>query len=206
MMLPVRVALDKKVVVVVAFVFRVVYAPSPQSSLCHLTHISSVVILTVVRLALLRKYFSSTDPIFNSIASGITTQALLSMAITTACIPALKPFLDGFESGMLGVSLKQGSALGTFNGNSYEMNKSNSGNKSALRSRTRDGDDGGGGYLAAISGQRTRNGNHSGDETGSLDSGKSDAMIIKRTDQWDIRYESTKASSLDPRKEVEDRL
>jgi hypothetical protein len=163
-----------------------------------------VVVLTVIRLVLLNGYFSSSDPIFNSIASGVATQTLLSIAITTACIPALKPLLDAFESGMLGVSFKQGSVPGTFNGNSYEMN--NSGNKSALRSRNRDGEEGGGGYLAAIGVQRAKNSNHSRDETGSLDSGKSDAMIIKRTDQWDIRYESAKASSLEPRNEVEDRL
>jgi hypothetical protein len=165
---------------------------------------SRVIILTIIRLVLLTGYFSSSDPIFSSTASGIATQTLLGMAIPTACIPALKPFLNGFESGMLGVSLKPGSARGTFNSNSYEMN--NSGNKSAFRLRNRDGEEGKGGYLATISGQRKGHGNQSGDETKSLDSGKSDAMIIKRTDQWDIRYESVKASSLDPRKEVEDRL
>jgi len=163
-----------------------------------------VVVLTVIRLILLNGYFSSLDPIFNSIASGVATQTLLSMAITTACIPALKPFLDGFESGMLGVSFRQGSRPGIFNGSSYEMN--NSCNKSAFRSRNRDGGESESGYLAAVSVRRAKNGNHSRDETESLDSRKSDAMIIKRTDQWDIRYESAKVSSLELRKEVEDRL
>ena len=108
---------------------------SPESFLS--TNVFRVIALTIIRLVLLPDYFSSVDPIFNSIASGIATQALLSVPITTACVPALKPFLDGFESGMLGVSLKQRSAPGTFNRNSYELNNSNSGNKSALRSRNR---------------------------------------------------------------------
>jgi hypothetical protein len=60
--------------------------------------------------------------------------------------------------------------------------------------------------LAAIGGQQAKRANQSGDETGSLDLGKNDAMTIKRTDQWDIRYESAKAPSLDPRKEIKDTL
>ena len=136
--------------------------------------------------------------IFDSVDSGIASQCLVSMSILTACIPSLKPFLDGFESGMLGVSFKpQG---GTFNGNSYEMSSSNGGGRSA-RPRNPDVKDNTGAYLAAISSQRSRN---SPGETGSVDSGKSDAMIIKRTDQWDIRYETSHAPSLEPRKEVQD--
>jgi hypothetical protein len=59
--------------------------------------------------------------IFNSIASGIASQCLLSVAVTTACVPSLKPFLDGFESGMLGVTIKQSR---NFNSESYEMDNS----------------------------------------------------------------------------------
>lgn len=137
--------------------------------------------------------------VFNSIASGIASQCLLSIAITTACVPSLKPFLDGFESGMLGVTIKQSRNA---NSKSYEMDNSNSGNKSALRSQNKDVGDRGG-YFAAISVQRAMS-RH--DEDGSLDSGKSDVMIIKRTDQWDIRYESAEASALEPTKDVENRL
>ena len=150
-----------------------------------------MIAIITVRLVLLRTYFLSDDMFFNSIASGIATQCLLCVTIITACIPSVKPFLDGFESGMLAVSLKR--PEGKSNLNSYEMNNSNSAYKSALRLRNMDGD--GAGYLAAISGQRSR---ASQGKTGSLDSGKSDAMIIKRTDQWDIRYENAHSPSLEP--------
>ena len=120
--------------------------------------------------------------IFNSIASGIASQCLVSAAITTACIPSLKPFLDRFESGRLGVTIKQSR---NFNSKSYEMDNSNSRKKSALRSQSKDG--GRGGYLTTISGQRAASHEY---ENGLLDSGTSDVMIIKRTDQWDIQYGS----------------
>jgi hypothetical protein len=107
------------------------------------------------------------------------------MAITTACIPLLKPFLDGFESGALNVSLKRRSNL---NSNSCELSNSNRDNKSTLRLRPGEGEDGAG-YLTAISGKGVR---VTRDEAGSLESGNSNVMIIKRTDQWHIQYENAK--------------
>jgi hypothetical protein len=83
---------------------------------------------------------------------------------------------------MLGVTIKQSR---NFNSKSYEMDNSNSRKKSALRSQSKDG--GGGGYLTTISGQRATSHEY---ENGLLDSGTSDVMIIKRTDQWDIQYGS----------------
>jgi hypothetical protein len=117
------------------------------------------------------------------------------MAVTTACIPLLKPFLDGFESGALNVALKRSS---NSNGNSYEMSNSNGSNKPTLRLRPGEGEDGTG-YLTEISGKGAR---VTQDETGSLELRNSDAMIIKRTDQWEIQYKSAKVSSLEPPKDV----
>jgi len=156
-----------------------------------------VIVITVIRLFLLRNDLSSDDLVYNSIASGIASQCLLSVAVTTACIPSLKPFLDGFESGALSVALKRSS---NSNDDSYEMRNPNSVNKSTLRLRPGEGENGAG-YLAAISGKGAR---VTQDDTVSLDSANSDAMIIKRIDQWDIRYESAKASSFQPGKDVED--
>jgi hypothetical protein len=133
--------------------------------------------------------------IFNSIASGIASQCVLGITIFTACIPLLKPFLDSFESGALNVALKPSS---NFNHNSYEISNSNSGNKSVLRLRPGEGENGAG-YLAAISGKGAR---VTHDETASLESGNSDAMIIKRTDQWHIQYENANSSSFEPRNNV----
>jgi hypothetical protein len=70
-----------------------------------------------------------------------------------------------------------------------------------LRSRTRDVDndlelvpEGTTGYIAAVSGhtaRRQRRDSHSV----SLDSGKSDAMIIKRTDHWAVQYDSSEPTA-----------
>ena len=157
-----------------------------------------MIVITIIRLVLLKSYFSSSDITFDSVASGVVSQCLLGITILTACVPTLKPFLDGFESGMLGVHFKPHG--GTSKSDSYEMNASNSGNKSTLRSRTVDVKDNSGPYLTAITSQRSRG---SPGETGSVDSSKSDAMIIKRIDQWDIRYENSQTLSLDPRKEIQ---
>jgi hypothetical protein len=46
-----------------------------------------------------------------------------------------------------------------------------------------------------------------GSRDGSVSSTKSDAMIIKRTDVWQVHYEnSAAAASLDPRQDVQDRV
>jgi hypothetical protein len=161
-------------------------------------NLSSVIILTITRLALLKSYFSSSEPIFDFLTSGIITQALLSTSITTACIPALKPFLDGFDSGMLGVGFKGTRAQ--FGGNSYEMQSSGL-DKAITISESNNRETNGNGYMAAIASTSQAADN----ETGSLESGKSDQMIIKRTDHWTVRYENV-TPSLEPKNEVEDAI
>jgi hypothetical protein len=82
MMIPVQVAVSKKAVIIAAFIFRA----------C----------LFYIHPATAR----SSDATFDAVNYNIVTQCVLSIGITTACIPCLKPFLDGFESGFMGISFK----------------------------------------------------------------------------------------------------
>lgn len=149
---------------------------------------NSVTICSVVRLYFLQSYQDSSDFVFDTTASSIATQILISIAITTACIPSLKPFLDSFESGALNIYMgRSGHDLTT---KSYEMSNMKN---SSMRSKTgevvddvnfrRDGT----GHRVAISGQgSSRRRDHDSD---SLQSENSVAMIIKRTDQWTVHYD-----------------
>jgi hypothetical protein len=81
---------------------------------------------------------------------------------------------------------------------SYELPSNNNLklNKSALRSVTQEADgDGqdGTGYLAAISGHGSRRVRNT--ESDSFESGKSDAMIIRRTDHWTVEYDENDTES-----------
>ena len=90
MMIPVQVATSKKAVIVIAFVFRVL-----------------VIVGTITRLCYMQPATTNAPNItWLAINYNIATATLLSASIMTACIPCLKPFLDGFDSGMLGVSFK----------------------------------------------------------------------------------------------------
>lgn len=87
---------------------------------------------------------------------------------------------------MLGITpRRKGHGYGT--STSYEMNNFSGVKGSAIRTRNRDNEDGKGvGYLVAI---RANKRNPSQERSGSLSSTKSEAMIIKRTDNWTIQYE-----------------
>ena len=124
--------------------------------------------------------------IFNSVVSGIITQCLLGISIISACLPALKIVSDAFDFGMVAMPVKPVST--TYGLNSYEMKASANGEKrSAVRSLYVNGKDKlkETVYEAAITSHRS----------GSVDSERSDKMIIKRTDQWDISYENCHSQS-----------
>lgn len=149
---------------------------------------TSVTLAIIIRLYFLHSQQSSSDFVFDGEATAIATQILISVAITTACVPSLKPFLDSFESGALRVDL--GRSGGDLNSNSYQLSKMN---KSGSRSKTTDTN----GrvdsrpdkaeYFVDISGHGSRRRrNH---ESDSFESENSDAMIIKRTDEWTVQYD-----------------
>ena len=192
MMVPVQVAISKKAVIVVAFAFRV-----------------PVICATIARLFYIHPATSSAkDATWNAVNYNIVTECVLCTSIMTACIPCLKPFLDGFESGMMGVSFKDRMPGGSNSGSrpykmrdlAYGNTKSN--NASMMRSQnnekdTMQGDDNDPRHKLGVSvevvadGNRDRNPGHNrGGDTGSVaSSSKSDQMIIKKNIQWTVQYE-----------------
>jgi hypothetical protein len=127
----------------------------------------------------MQTYFAAPDFSLDGVPCGMATQILISISITTACIPALKPFLDSFASGALSVQLKRGDS-----GNTYELHSRGRDTKPpcspnfATNSR---GDRDRISYVADVTSQ-----NDQLHPSPSFDTGNSDELIIKRTDQWKV--------------------
>ena len=170
----------------------------------------------ITRLVFLKRLHVSVDPTFDSIAYSISTQYQATFSVIAACIPTLKPFMDRAESGMLNVSLKSRPAGGTYGYQSgyimHPLSKgsgkfSNTGSKGpALGSR---GSQHGkkhpgpvkgnvqnlfrpdlGNAQSVVSAQRRQSlsGGHQ-DDIESVDSARSDKMIIRKTTAWSIQYD-----------------
>ncbi|KGO36735.1 hypothetical protein PEX1_003950 [Penicillium expansum] len=165
---PVQVSFGKKVPVVVAFAYRI-----------------TVIIATIMRLVFMRNAPNSTDMTQSAFETRITTQCALCVTLITACIPCLKPFLDAFDSGMLGIGLRKrtiGSHSDSY-GNSYALTSMSRGAKEATRrSRYLEDEVEGLGTSAAafavtdpVKPQKLEEISHS--------------MGIQRTDQWSVRRE-----------------
>jgi len=199
MMRPAQVAISKKMVVIVAFIFRIF-----------------VIIPTIVRLPFLHTAYQSSDYNFASVDSVIITQCVMSLSVISACVPCLKPFLDGFDSGMMGVSLrrrKDGRSGGNSYGNTYEMGNFSTAERSRNRDHDRDDPRGKGmGHNTTIMAEDNEQPQSLRREgSGSMSSMQSDEMIIKRTDQWQVQYEPAnpqmvvrdEGEDLEPRKAVQ---
>ncbi|SLM40532.1 hypothetical protein LPUS_11350 [Lasallia pustulata] len=195
MMLPVQVVLSKKITILVAFIFRVL-----------------VILATILRLVCLHTAYLSSDFTFFSVNSAITTQCVLSLTIFTACIPCLKPFLDGFDSGMLGVGLRRRAPAGS-SGNLYGLGDISNTKDSSMRSPIGHKEIKGMGYSGTIVAAETEESTCRREDSGSISSTKSDQMIIKRTDHWHVQDEQAipqptsrideEDSVIEPRKAVQ---
>ena len=171
-----------------------------------------VILATILRLVCLHTAYLSSDFTFSSVNSAITTQCVLSLTIFTACIPCLKPFIDGFDSGMLGVGLHRRALAGS-SGNRYELGDIKNTKDSSMRSRIGHKEVKGMGYSAAIVAAEREEPICRREDSGSISCTKSDQMIIKRTDQWHVQYEQAipqhtlrideEGSVIEPRKAVQ---
>ncbi len=189
MMVPVQVAISKKAVICVAFAFRI-----------------PVIAATIARLFYIHPATgSATDATWIAVSYNIATEVVLCISIMTACIPCLKPFLDGFDSGMMGVSFKDrmpgSSATGSrgykMRDLAYANTKSN--NASMMRSQNNEKDMiieedprhklGVSVEVVADGADRSPGHNHRGDNGSVASSSKSDQMIIKKNIQWTVQYE-----------------
>ena len=194
MMIPVQVAVSKKVVIVVAFAFRLV-----------------LVAVTAVRIIYVPNFLPSFNFTMRSVNFFILTQTTISVAITTSCIPCLKPFLDAFDSGQMGVKFKDGHPGSLSGSRTYPMRNLDYGNQlaygknSAIRSHisahgAQDEDEivpakryGGRRQRApstekkppSVVGRQV-----STDDSNSITSeAKSDQMIIRKNTTWTVQYE-----------------
>ncbi|CAI7668089.1 unnamed protein product [Penicillium palitans] len=174
---PVQVSFGKKVPVVVAFAYRL-----------------TVIIATIMRLVFMHNAPNSTDMTQSAFETRITTQCVLCVTLITACIPCLKPFLDAFDSGMLGVGLRKrtgGSRSDSYN-NSYALASMSRGAREATTRFLYLEDEAKGlgtsaaafAFTSPVKPQQLQ------------DIGPS--MGIQRTDQWSVRceYVDTKPRSL----------
>lgn len=180
----------------VAFAYRLTYVrPSCLRIHKYSTNwVSSVIIATIMRLVFMRNAPNSTDMTQSAFATRITTQCALCVTLITACIPCLKPFLDAFDSGMLGVGLRKrnGGSRNDSYRNSYTLASMSRGAKDTpTRSRYLEDEAEGLGTSAAafaftspVKPQQLE--------------GISPSMGIQRTDQWSVRceYVDTKPRSL----------
>ncbi|KAI9843103.1 MAG: hypothetical protein M1838_002859 [Thelocarpon superellum] len=62
-----------------------------------------VIVTSIVRLAYLSSYLSSSDQTFDNVNFSICTQIDMNLSIVTACLPLLKPFLDKIPSGVMDI-------------------------------------------------------------------------------------------------------
>ena len=161
-----------------------------------------VIVATIFRLFCLRPDSSSSDVTFSVVNSSIATQCVMSLSVITACIPCLKPFLDSFDSGMLGISFSFRSPHIT-NGNNYRMRTFGNVKDSSLHSPSQENNFQTLGYSAAAVATHTERRQSRGQRSGSISSTKSDAMIIRRTDQWKVQYEN-KVSQVAPQSDAEE--
>jgi hypothetical protein len=175
-----------------------------------------VIAAAIARLVFLKRLHISVDPTFDSIAYSISTQWQATFSVIAACIPTLKPFMDRAESGMLNVSLKSRPAGGTYGyQTSYIMHPLSKGSGKFSNTSSKEpasssrGSQPGkkhpgpvesnvqnlfrpdlGNPQSVVSAQRRQSLSdvHQGDME-SVDSARSDQMIIRKTTAWTIQYE-----------------
>ena len=202
MMIPVRVALSKKVVIVVAFAFRLL-----------------LIAVTAVRLIYVPDFLPSTNFTFRGVNFFILTQTTISVAITTSCIPCLKPFLDAFDSGQMGVKFKDGHPGSLSGSRTYPMRDIGFGNQLAYGKnttvRSHVSAHGGQDEDEIVPAKRFGRRQHapsiekkplpavgrqvSTDDSNSITSeAKSDQMIIRKNTTWTVQYED-----VDPEQSIE---
>jgi hypothetical protein len=190
----------KKLVVFFAFFFRIV-----------------IIAAAIGRLYHLGQFLSSPnrDPTFDILPYAYSTQLQMAVAVIVACVPALKPFMDRADSGMMAISLNQRVPGTTFgHSGSYALQslskKSGSGsNKATNLSNTSGSNDRSGDHKLSrnrsqgwrpdqVDNKVTVSGHGRRPSEGRLrkksdmddvDSIGSDKMIIRQTRDWNVRYD-----------------
>ncbi|KAF2735780.1 hypothetical protein EJ04DRAFT_599587 [Polyplosphaeria fusca] len=94
--------------------------------------------ISIVRLIYLIRFIGA-DPSFGSVPYGIATQCHSALSVVIACIPALKPFIENVQTGMLSASLSKHGPGAKFGEESYSLQALPSGsNRDAINSKRQD--------------------------------------------------------------------
>ena len=98
----------RRTVVSVAFNCRIVYdCTLPRfAEILKLIHMHSLFPLIILRLVFLTSALNSSDKTFDYRKEILVTLAHVNSSILVACIPFLKPFMQGTESGLLTSDLR----------------------------------------------------------------------------------------------------
>lgn len=152
-----------------------------------------VAIPVIFRLVFVRRSMDSPDATFGFTESAIATQVVMHFSIMAATFPCFRQFLQAFDSG-LGATTKISTELGT-------GSRSRSGYVLQSLSTARDDGHHDGNntrqarlrpdstaqIITEVTAQPRRQA--AGDER-SIESDGSDKAIIRRTQQWEVRYET----------------
>lgn len=199
-----QMARSSKFMISIAFACRFVYDLNQQPCAypgliwCH-----SLFPVVVLRLVFLSSALSSLDKTFDYRKTVFTMIADANASVVIACIPFLKPFMKGLDSGLLTsdlrvrgpksslfpyISSSKGSGQGSKNNNNYALNK-----VSAQATLDR-----GLGRLHTDRIQNKVNISHDPPQHDfeSRTSAGSDKMIIKRTVGWDVNFDGAEETHL----------
>ena len=156
----------------------------------------SLIPLVILRLVFINKALSSSDKTFDYRNTVFTSIADANAAILVACIPFLKPFMQGLDSGLLTSDLRvRGPKTSLFaNMSSARNTKQNSKEHSYPLKKVSAKDAAMDSDLGMLRNEGIRNEVNIVHETPQHDfesrtSAGSDKMIIKKTTDWNVDYD-----------------
>ncbi len=162
-----------------------------------LTSHSSLVPVIIIRLVYLHNALTSSDKTFDYRNAVFSTLVNANASVLVACIPFLKPFMKGLDSGLLTSDLRVRGPKTSLFQNSSRTSGKNSGNNSKIHSHplknisAKRGLDSDLGCLHDTNIQHEVNIAHDPPQHDfeSRTSAGSDKMIIKRTTEWNVNYD-----------------
>ena len=157
----------------------------------------SLIPVIIVRLIYLHKALGSNDKTFDFRNAIFSTVADCNASVLVACIPFLKPFMKGLDSGLLTSDLRVRGPKTSLFQNSSKTSGKNSGNNSKIHSHPLKNISGKRGLDSDLGRLHDTNIVHEVNiahdpphhDFESRTSAGSDKMIIKRTTEWNVDYD-----------------
>ena len=187
----------RKVVISIAFMCRIMYMKPLIFCFYNANATHSLIPVIIARLFYLHRALISTDKPFDYRDAAFATLANVNASVLLACIPFLKPFMKGLDSGLLTsdlrvrayggpkTSLFPSSGSGKNSGNNSKSHSHPLKNMSAKRALDSD--------LGRLHNTNIQHDVSIAHDPPSHDfesrtSAGSDKMIIKRTTEWNVDY------------------